>query len=492
MRALFVGILTFAVTQAVATQESAQPPSSKGVVIKGQAPVVTDVLKVKLPRLIEGDLANGLHLMVLEDHRVPLLSFQLQIQGAGGFYDPAEQAGLASFTASLLREGTATKTAPQIAKELDTMAASLFAGAGQSSQSASISGNCLAEQFDRLLTMTSDIVLHPAFAQEEIDRVKVQRKAQLLQQRSSPGFLAQEMFAKVTYGTHPAGRISATPAFVNNVTRDDLVTFHRAHYIPDFAVLAIAGDITFAEARKKAEAVFGAWAKSGQQAPATRDPAALARAGVFLVDRPNSVQTNFIVGTQAIARTSPDYDAVEVMNKVIGGGPTGRLFLNLREDKGYTYGAYSSVQAATYRGTWSASTQVRTEVTGPALKELVGEITRLRDQQVAATELDAAKRALVANYALSLESADRLLDYAITSWIYHLPADYWDRRPAALLAVTPEQVQTAARTYLAPARLQIVAVGTGATIGSILEPYGPLNTYDVDGKAASHVSDSGK
>jgi len=237
MRALFVGILTLAVTQAVATQESAQPPSSKGVVIKGQAPVATDVLKVKLPRPIEGDLANGLHLMVLEDHRVSLLSFQLQIQGAGGFYDPAEQAGLASFTASLLREGTATKTAPQIAKELDTMAASLFAGAGQSSQSASISGNCLAEQFDRLLTMTSDIVLHPAFAQEEIDRVKVQRKAQLLQQRSSPGFLAQEMFAKVTYGTHPAGRISATPAFVNNVTRDDLVTFHRAHYIPDFAVL---------------------------------------------------------------------------------------------------------------------------------------------------------------------------------------------------------------------------------------------------------------
>jgi predicted Zn-dependent peptidase len=166
--------------------------------------------------------------------------------------------------------------------------------------------------------------------------------------------------------------------------------------------------------------------------------------------------------------------------------------MNLREDKGFTYGAYSFVQAATYRGTWSASTQVRTEVTGPALKELIGEITRLRDQPVPAAELATAKRALVANYALSLESADRLLDYAITSWIYHLPADYWDRRPAALLAVTPEQVQTAARTYLAPARLQIVAVGTGATIGSILEPYGPLNTFDVDGKAASHVSDSAK
>ena len=496
MRALLVAMLTVGLTQAAATQESAAPTigqgGSKGVVIRGQAPVATDVLKVKLPRPIEGDLPNGLHLMVLEDHRAPMLSFQLQIQGAGGFYDPAESTGLANFTASLLREGSITKTAPQIARELDTMAASLFAGAGQSSQAATINGSCLAEHVDRLLTMTSEIVLHPAFAQEEIDRVKVQRKAQLMQQRTSPGFLASEMFAKVTYGTHPAGRVSATPAFINNVTRDDLVTFHRLHYVPDFAVLAIAGDITFAQARTKAEAAFGAWPKSGQKAPATSEPNDLARAGVFLVDRPNSVQTNFIVGTQAIARTSPDYDAVEVMNKVIGGGPTGRLFMNLREDKGFTYGAYSYVQAATYRGTWLASTQVRTDVTGPALKELVGEITRLRDQTVPAAELDTAKRALVANYALSLESADRLLDYAITSWIYHLPADYWDRRPAALLAVTPEQVQTAARTYLTPARLQIVAVGTGATIGSILESYGPLNTFDVDGKAASHVSDSGK
>jgi zinc protease len=204
------------------------------------------------------------------------------------------------------------------------------------------------------------------------------------------------------------------------------------------------------------------------------------------------VQTNFIVGTQAITRTSPDFDAVQVMNKVIGGGPTGRLFLNLREDKGFTYGAYSNVQAAKYRGTWSASTQVRTPVTGPALKELMGEIDRLRADAVPAGEMDSAKRSLVANYALSLESADRVLDYAITSWLYRLPADYWDRRPEALLAVTAEQVQAAARRYLAPARLQIVAVGTGATIGSILESYGAVNTFDVDGRAALHVSDSGK
>jgi zinc protease len=475
--------------QAPASQEA---PTTKGAVLKGKAPVATDVLKVTLPRPVEGDLANGLHLMVLEDHRVPIISFQLQIQGAGGYYDPADLPGLASFTASLMREGTTTKSARQIAQALDTLAASLSVSAGQPAQSATLGGQCLAEHFDEVLGLASDVLLHPAFAPEELDRLKVQRRAQLVQQRANPNFLAQEMFAKVTYGTHPAGRVTATAAFVDAVTRDQLVAFHREHYAPDFAVLAIAGDITFADAKQKIDTALAAWKKSGAATPAVTDPAELSKAGVYLVDRPNSVQTNFIVGTQAITRTSPDFDAVQVMNKVIGGGPTGRLFLNLREDKGFTYGAYSSVQASKYRGTWAASTQVRTPVTGPALKELMGEIDRLRNDAVPTAELDSAKRALVANYALSLESADRVLDYAITSWLYHLPADYWDRRPEALLAVTAEQVQAAARRYLAPARLQIVAVGTGATIGSILESYGALNTYDVDGKAAAYLSDSGK
>ena len=474
---------------AAASQDA---PPTKGAVLKGKAPVATDVLKVKLPRPIEGDLANGLHLMVLEDHRVPIVSFQLQIQGAGGYYDPADQPGLASFTASLMREGTTTKSARQIAQTLDTLAASLSVSAGQAAQSATLGSRCLSEHFDQVLGLVGDVLLHPAFAQEELDRLNVQRRAQLVQERANPSFLAQEMFAKVTYGTHPAGRVTTTAAFVDAVTRDQLAAFHRDRYAPDFAVLAIAGDITFADARQKIETAFASWKKSGHAAPAVTDPADLSKAGVYLVDRPSSVQTNVIVGTQALTRTSPDFDAVQVMNKVIGGGPTGRLFLNLREDKGYTYGASSNVQAMKYRGTWAASTQVRTPVTGPALKELMGEIDRLRNDAVPTAELESAERALVANYALSLESADRVLDYAITSWLYHLPADYWDRRPDALLAVTPEQVQAAARKYLAPARLQIIAVGTGAAIGSILETYGAVNTFDVDGRAASHVSDSGK
>ncbi len=480
-------------TQTAETQTQPQaPPSTKGAVLKGKAPVATDVLKVKLPRPVEGDLSNGLHLIVLEDHRVPLISFNLQIQGAGGYYDPDDQLGLASFTASLMREGTQTKNARQIAQALDTLAASLNVSADAAGQSAVVNGSSLAEHVDEVLAIASDVLLSPSFPQEELDRQKVQRRAQLVQQRTNPTFLATEMFSKVTYGHHPAARVTTTSAFVEGVTRDQLIAFHREHYAPDFAVLAISGDITFAQARQKIEHAFAGWKKHGIAAPGVTEPADLTQPGVFLVDRPNSVQTNFIVGTQSITRTSPDYDAVQVMNKVIGGGPTGRLFLNLREDKGYTYGAYSDNQAGKYRGTWSARTQVRTEVTGPALKELIGEIDRLRNEAVPSQELDAAKRALVASYALSLENTGRLLDYYITSWIYHLPADYWDRRPEAILAITADQVQTAARTYLTPTRMQIVAVGTGSKISELLKPYGAVNTYDQDGRPATNMNDSGR
>jgi len=243
-----------------------------------------------------------------------------------------------------------------------------------------------------------------------------------------------------------------------------------------------AGDITFAEARKKAEAVFGAWAKSGQQAPATRDPAALARAGVFLVDRPNSVQTNFIVGTQAIARTSPDYDAVEVMNKVIGGGPTGRLFLNLREDKGYTYGAYSNFGGSKFKGTWISSSEVRTDVTEGAMKEFMYELNRLRNETVPAEELENAKRAIIGSFALSLEQPATLLQNIVTQKIYNLPADYWDTYPQKVSAITAADVQAAAKKYLDMGHLQVVAVGDAAKAREILAKYGKVELYDAEGK----------
>ncbi|MFI5177422.1 MAG: M16 family metallopeptidase [Vicinamibacterales bacterium] len=468
----------------LARRQGAAPPqqSSKAVVMKGRAPVSTDVLKIKLPRPAEVDLPNGLHLMVLEDRRLPQVTFQLIIPGAGGYFDPAEASGLASMTATMMREGTATKNTSQISEALETMAASVTVGAGMASAVATLSGSSLTENFDATFGLAAEILLSPSFPQEEFDRYKTRTRATMVQQRSNPGFLANEMYAHVIYGTHPASRIAVTEGALSKTTREALVAFHRAHYVPDHAVLAIAGDMSLAEARTLVDAKLAAWKNAGTPDPAVTDPPGLGPARVHFIARPDSVQTTLWVGTQAVSRTSPDYDIVSVMNAVIGGGPTGRLFTDLREEKGYTYGAYSNLSALQYRGAWTASMDVRTEVTEPALRDLIAEVARMRDEAVPDKEFLDKKRGVVAAFALQLESPSAVLSNYTTSRLYKLPADYWDRLPERINAVTQADVQAAAKKYLDPSRLQIVVVGDASKIASSLKQFGTVDTYDTNGK----------
>ena len=299
-----------------------------------------------------------MHVMVLQDRRAPQVTIQLSMRGAGGYYDPADHVGLAQFTAANLREGTTTRSTTDIAEQLDRLSATLNVTAGLSSEDATISASALTEHVDVVLDLMADVLLNPTFPEQEFGRYKTQTRAQLLQQRANPGFLAQERFSIVIAGDHPDGRVAPKPAVLDKTTRNDLVAFHRARYVPDHAVIAVAGDISMADMMKKIQARFGDWKKTGAPVPAVTDPETLKRSGIFLVERANSVQTNLLVGVQAINRTDPDYFGLSVLNKVIGGGPTGRLFRNLREEKGYTYGAGSNVDAPRFRGVWVASTDV--------------------------------------------------------------------------------------------------------------------------------------
>jgi len=462
-------------------------PPSQGVVLKGKAPVSDQVLSVKLPRPREATLANGLHLIVLEDRRAPQISFTLQIPGAGGFYDAPDQVGVATTTATMMREGTTSRTTLQIAEQLETMAAALNVGTGMASTAATISGSSLTEHADKIMELAADVLLRPTFPDDEFARYRQRTVAGLNQQRANPGFLVQELWSKTIYGDHPAARLSVTPAQLGAVTRDQMVAFHKARYVPDHAVIAIAGDISFTDARRLVESKLGGWAKAGTAAPRTTDPAAAGPSKVHLVDRPNSVQTNFVVGAQAINRTDPDYDAVQLMNAVVGGGPTGRLFIHLREEKGYTYGAYSGLNAGQFKGSWFAQTDVRSEVTEPALTDLMEELRQIRDVPVPAKELADKKRSLVASFALSLESPQQVLNYYVTSWNYKLPADYWDRYPERVMGITTQQVQNVARKYLDPSKVHIIAVGDGKKVEGTLKKFGPLDTYDVEGRKVNTV-----
>lgn len=488
-RTLAIGaaIVALAAASAVAAPQQmggAPQPQTTQMVLKGKAPVSSEILKVKLPKPQEADLPNGLHLMVLEDHRLPQVAFQLIIPGAGGYFDPAGKIGLASYTASLMREGTRTRTSPQISEALETMAAGLSVGSGLSTTSASVSGNALAENFGKLMDLASDVLLNPAFSPEEWNRFKTRTKAGLLQQRASPGFLASETFNRVVFGTHPASRVSPTAADLDAITPEALAEFHRTHYVPDHAVMAFAGDITLADARKLVESKLAGWKNAGTPKISVEQPPAAGPAKVYLIGRPGSVQTTLFVGTQSMTRTDPDYPALTVVNRVLG-GVMGRLFRHLREEKGYTYGIGSGFSATFYRGSWTASTNVRTDVTEPALTDLLAEIADLRDTPVPDSELAASKRAIVGSFALALESPQQVLSYYIENWQYGLPADYWDTYPARIMSVTAAQAQEVAKKYWDPAHLQIVAVGDATKIKDILAKKGELEVYDAEGKRIS-------
>jgi zinc protease len=470
---------------AQAPQPPANPATAPGTILKNKAPVSKEVLKVSLPKSQEADLSNGVHLIVIEDHRAPQVFFQMIIDGAGGYYDPAAIPGLATFTASLMREGTATKTSEQISEELDRLAASVSVGASLSSPFATVSGSGLTNNLDTVLALMADVLMHPSFPQAEIDRYKTRTRALYMNQRTQPGFLALERLSQAVFGGHPLARISPPPAALDALTRDGLVEFHRTHYRPDRAVLAVAGDISLDQAKQKAESVFGSWEKSGAAIADQSEPTPTAGPSISLVARPHSVQTTLRVGTQSLQRTDPDYDALTVANRVLGGGPTGRLFGHLREQKGYTYGASSNFNASRIVGSWTASTDVRSEVTDPALTDLLAEIRQMRDTPVPDKELADTKRALIAGFALALESPNAILSHYIDRYLYKLPADYWDTYPTRINAVSAADVQRVAKKYWAPDRLQIVAVGDADTVGPVLRKLGTVQMFDADGKPLS-------
>ena len=258
--------------------------------------------------------------------------------------------------------------------------------------------------------------------------------------------------------------------------------WHDERYVPQDAILGIAGDVTPAQIMPKLRSFLGGWKKTDLKAPSVPATAPAAERHVAIVNRAGSVQTNLMMGNIAIDRRNPDYVALMVMNQVLGGGSSARLFNNLREDKGYTYGAYSSLSAGEYAGPWEATSEVRTDVTEGAMREFFNEFNRIRDEKVPAAELEEKKRAVVARFALQLESPQSVLNFAITRKVYGLSDDYWDTYPAKISAVTADDVERVAKKYLNLDNIQIVAVGDAAKIKPVLEKYGNVTVYDVDGK----------
>jgi zinc protease len=436
---------------------------------------------VKLPKAVESKLGNGLTIMVMEDHRLPTVTVRLVMQGAGALNDPEDMPGLASLTAAMLKEGTTTRSSKQIAEEIERLGAGINASAPWGSNGANVSASGLSDNTGQWLNLAADLVLNPTFPASELSKLKQRMKVQLQQQRSSPFFLMQERFNRAIYGNHPAAVTSPTLESLDKITAEMLIKFHREHYTPQNAILGIAGDIKPADLLQMLNGM-PPWQPTELKVTEPAATHAVSERHISVVDRPGSVQTDVSIGNITISRTDPDYVPMVVMDRIVGGGASARLFMNLREEHGYTYGAYSQLVARRYAGPWLANGSMRTDATEGAMTEFMNEINRIRDQKVPEKELEECKRSIVASFALSLEDPNQLLDYAMTLKIFGLPADYWDTYPAKITSITAEQVQRVARKYVVPENLQIVAVGDASKIKPVLDKYGAVEVYGTDGK----------
>jgi zinc protease len=471
---------------AVLVGQVPQDPGSKAIPLSkverlNKAPVSHEILHVKLPKPVEMKLPNGLTVLLLEDHRLPLVTARFNILGAGALDDPAELPGLANVTAAMLHEGTAKRVSKQIAEETEKLGASISAQAPWGSETVVLTASGLSDNASQWTALAADVLLNPTFPADELAKLKARMKIQVQQQRSTSGFLMAERFNRAVYGDHPAAVTSATAQALDKITPAMLADWHKSRYVPENTILGITGDIRQADVMRMFGSLRGWKAGDGKAAlPAATKPANGRR--IFLVDRPGSVQADVEIGNIAINRTDSDYVPMVVMDRIVGGGAAARLFMNLREVHGYTYGAYSQLVARRYAGPWIAEGQMRTDATAGAMTEFMNEINRIRDQIVPESELEENKRSIVAGFALSLERPDQLLDYAITAKVYKLPADYWDTYPAKIMNITAEQVQRVARKYIVPDDLQIVAVGDAVKLKPVLDKYGTVQVFDASGK----------
>jgi zinc protease len=471
-------VLASALVIAQESPRSQQPTDFTGVQLKNKAPISSDILKVKFPRPLESRLKNGMELLVLEERRSPTIQVEIAVP-ASSLNDP-EGVPISVATTTLMRLGTKTRDAKTIAETLAALGTSISFNVGDRYAYARFS--TLTENLDAVLALMSDMLFNPTFPQDELDKWKNQQLSQLQLIRSQPDFLATERFAEAMYPGDRRSFVFPDAEGVRKLTREMLVAHYQQTYRPDGGRVTVLGDITAKEIAPKLDALLANWKGAGSKAPELPLPGPTKGRRIILVHRPNSVQTAFYVGNHAFDRVSPDYIPAQVLNRVLGGGPASRLFRNIREARGYTYGISSGFAASRYFNHFSSQTSVRTEVTGDALRELLKEFAAIRNQPVPADELENAKRALVASFALSTENQATALSNATQIKEYGFPADYWDTYPEKIAAVTPADVQRLAQKYVPTDDLVIVAVGDATKIRSVLAEFGPIEEWDAEGK----------
>jgi predicted Zn-dependent peptidase len=428
----------------------------------------------------ERRLANGLRLVVVEQRELPLADFVLVVN-AGTEADPAGREGLATMTAALLDEGTTTRSSLQIADQVSYLGVQLGAGAGWDASRMGL--HTPVAQLDSALALMADVVVRPSFPVREFERLRRERLTGLLQLRDEAPEVADRAFARQLFGAeHPYGRPEGgTEASTRALTRADVQRFYATHWRPNNATLVVVGDVQADDVARRVERAFAGWQPAAVPAPAAPAAPAARAAAVYLVDKPDAPQTSVRIGLPGAARGTPDFFALRVLNTVLGGSFTSRLNQNLREAKGYTYGARSAFDLRRAVGPFVAEAEVTREKTDSALVEFMKELRAAADT-VPAAELEKAKRYLVLQLPARFETTGSIAGQLVPLVTYGMPLDFYNGFAARVAAVTQADVQRVARRYLDPARLTIVVVGDRRAIEAGVRRLnlGPVTVAGVD------------
>lgn len=417
-------------------------------------------------------LANGLQVLVVLHHEQPSVSFRLLVR-AGAMQEPEAKPGVASFVASLLNQGTATRSAGQIALQVDSAGGIIASGSGN--ELSFVSGAVIKDQTELLLSIASDLAQNPAFAPEEIDRQRRQMLSSLQVSYDDPDYLAGLVFDRLVFGFHPYGRPNeGTPESITKITRDDLVAFHKAWFVPNNSLLAVVGDLTAEEAFAAADKAFGSWQRRDVPAIKTIEPPQPTQR-VIVIDRPGSAQTEIRVGHIGVARTHPDFLPLDLAVRILGGEGANRLFGVLRSERGLTYGA--SAEFHTYKGGGDivAETDTRSSATAQSLKLMVEEFWRLQKESVSQGELTGAQEFLAGNFPLTIESPGAIAQQVLAHLFYGLDLSEIETYRDRVVRATPADIQRVAKQFLKPDKLSIVLVGDASVFADQLAKEGFAN-----------------
>ena len=463
-------LLAIAALVAVPAALAAQFPS--------RPPAPTAIKPAVFPPFQEATLPNGMRLLVVHSRKQPVVAVSLSF-AAGSFYEPAGKAGLADMMATLLTKGAGTRSADEVSAAIEGVGGSISASAN--ADFLGLRADVLANDAKLAFELVADAAIRPTFPEKEIELLRTQTLSALTLDLSSPASLAERAFARGLFGDHPYGR-RADPASIKSITRDDIVAFHAARVRPAGALLVVAGDLSLAEATRLATNAFGSWRGAAPASVQAAAPPRRTAREIVLVHRAGSVQSNIVVGNLTWAPNDPRAYAATIVNRLLGGGADARLFMILREQKSWTYGAYSSLVRRRRMGFFEATAEVRTAVTDSALVELLAQLDRVGREPLPADEFERTRNALTGAFPLTIETANQVASQVASAQLLGLPADYVQTYRQKLAAVTPAQAHAAAKAVIRPDDALIVVVGDATKLRDKLAKIAPVTVVSPEGK----------